>query len=102
MLNAAQFGSIGLFGRLQQVMQNEKERDLDFRKKLQAEGLQLGKGHVYIFFFCSYMKFGFSWVAANSWACMHIQTTLEINMHKFTAFFHMYFYLSSTIIFMNL
>lgn len=34
---APSLSGIGLFGRLQQVMQNEKESDLDFPKKLRAE-----------------------------------------------------------------
>lgn len=29
--------STGLFGKLQRVMQNEKEREMDFTKRLQAQ-----------------------------------------------------------------
>ncbi len=33
---ASKFCRIGLFGKLQQLMQSEKERDVDFLKKLQT------------------------------------------------------------------
>lgn len=39
----AKFVSIGLFGKLQQVMQSEKERDTEFLKKLQMEANQNGE-----------------------------------------------------------
>lgn len=40
---AAKFCSIGLFGKLQQLMQSEKERDMDFLKKLQTGSNANGK-----------------------------------------------------------
>jgi hypothetical protein len=42
-LCAAKFCSIGLFGKLQQLMQSEKERDMEFLRKLETGSNANGK-----------------------------------------------------------
>jgi len=48
---AAKFCSIGLFGKLQQLMQSEKERDMDFLKKLQTGSNANGKACDLFFYY---------------------------------------------------
>lgn len=40
---ASKFCRIGLFGKLQQLMQNEKERDVEFLNKLQTGSNKISK-----------------------------------------------------------
>lgn len=46
-LHTAKFFRIGLFGKLQQLMQSEKERDMDFLKNLDSGASISGQATVF-------------------------------------------------------